>query len=223
MREDECAERERGGWGGNGPGERTPRPSYSPLKPPCVPCVHACSHDIVITNGANQAYMNLVLALVDSGDKVVLFRPAYFDHLMVGGMTGWESQLWGWLPTWGSQLEGVESGLSLLRGTQWPFSLPRRGKPSYLNPDPSGGASVVLGECDPVILKPSTLPKYPPPHTHNTHTEPSDDGRGRLGGFGRVRPGDPQTLGGVAEGGARGRHRPPDQDGHHREPLKPHR
>ncbi len=41
-----------------------------------------------MTNGGNQAFVNLVLALVDEGDAVVLFKPAYFDHIMTVQMTG---------------------------------------------------------------------------------------------------------------------------------------
>ena len=42
-------------------------------------------YDICVTHGGNQAFVNLVLSLVDEGDQVVLFRPAYFDHIMVRG------------------------------------------------------------------------------------------------------------------------------------------
>ncbi|KAG1672270.1 hypothetical protein FOA52_004284 [Chlamydomonas sp. UWO 241] len=45
-------------------------------------------HDIFITNGGNQAYMNLVISLVDESDKTVLFAPAYFDHIMSHQMVG---------------------------------------------------------------------------------------------------------------------------------------
>lgn len=41
-----------------------------------------------MTSGANQAFTNLVVALVDSGDKSVLFTPYYFNHLMALQMTG---------------------------------------------------------------------------------------------------------------------------------------
>ena len=36
----------------------------------------------MITSGANQAFVNVVLALVDASDRVVLFSPYYFNHLM---------------------------------------------------------------------------------------------------------------------------------------------
>ena len=35
-----------------------------------------------VTAGANQAYTNLVLTLLDAGDAAVLFRPYYFNHAM---------------------------------------------------------------------------------------------------------------------------------------------
>lgn len=40
-------------------------------------------HNVCVTHGANQAFINIVLSLVDSSDRVVLFKPVYFDHLMV--------------------------------------------------------------------------------------------------------------------------------------------
>jgi aromatic aminotransferase len=44
--------------------------------------------DIMVTSGANQAFTNVVLTLVDAQDKVVLFKPYYFNHLMAIQMTG---------------------------------------------------------------------------------------------------------------------------------------
>lgn len=42
----------------------------------------------MVTSGANQAFTNIVLTLVDAEDKVVLFKPYYFNHLMALQMTG---------------------------------------------------------------------------------------------------------------------------------------
>ena len=42
----------------------------------------------MVTAGANQAYTNVVLALLDAGDAAVLYRPYYFNHLMALQMTG---------------------------------------------------------------------------------------------------------------------------------------
>jgi hypothetical protein len=36
----------------------------------------------MVTAGANQAFVNLVLTLCDASDKVVLFAPYYFNHLV---------------------------------------------------------------------------------------------------------------------------------------------
>lgn len=44
--------------------------------------------DIMVTSGANQAFTNIVLTLVDAEDQVVLFKPYYFNHLMACQMTG---------------------------------------------------------------------------------------------------------------------------------------
>lgn len=42
----------------------------------------------MVTAGANQAFTNVVLTLLDTKDKVVLFKPYYFNHLMAVQMTG---------------------------------------------------------------------------------------------------------------------------------------
>jgi aromatic aminotransferase len=42
----------------------------------------------MVTAGANQAFVNVVLTLVDAEDSVVLFKPYYFNHLMAIQMTG---------------------------------------------------------------------------------------------------------------------------------------
>ena len=42
----------------------------------------------MVTAGANQAFVNIVLALLDPADEVVLFLPYYFNHLMALQMTG---------------------------------------------------------------------------------------------------------------------------------------
>jgi hypothetical protein len=41
-----------------------------------------------VTAGANQAFVNIVLSLVDESDSVVLFKPYYFNHIMALQMTG---------------------------------------------------------------------------------------------------------------------------------------
>eukprot|EP00299_Pterocystis_sp_00344_P014797 c7351_g1_i2.p1 GENE.c7351_g1_i2~~c7351_g1_i2.p1 ORF type:complete len:409 (+),score=93.18 c7351_g1_i2:115-1227(+) len=43
--------------------------------------------DVMVTSGANQAYINLALTLCDSNSKAVLFAPYYFNHIMALQMT----------------------------------------------------------------------------------------------------------------------------------------
>lgn len=40
------------------------------------------NHHVMVTSGANQAYMNCVLSLLEGGDQAVFFRPYYFNHIM---------------------------------------------------------------------------------------------------------------------------------------------
>lgn len=42
----------------------------------------------MVTAGANQAFVNVLLTLTDAEDAVVLFWPYYFNHLMACQMTG---------------------------------------------------------------------------------------------------------------------------------------
>ncbi|CAH2067981.1 unnamed protein product [Thlaspi arvense] len=43
---------------------------------------------VMVTAGANQAFVNLVLTLCDAGDSVVMFEPYYFNAYMAFQMTG---------------------------------------------------------------------------------------------------------------------------------------
>lgn len=57
----------------------------------CVaPCPLYCTlqYEVMVTAGANQAFVNIVLSLVDESDTVVLFKPYYFNHIMALQMTG---------------------------------------------------------------------------------------------------------------------------------------
>jgi hypothetical protein len=49
----------------------------------------------MVTSGANQAFVNAVLALCDTSDRVVLFVPYYFNHIMALQMTGGAPQVGG--------------------------------------------------------------------------------------------------------------------------------
>ena len=42
----------------------------------------------MVTAGANQAFVNVLLTLTDADDPVVFFKPYYFNHLMACQMTG---------------------------------------------------------------------------------------------------------------------------------------
>ncbi len=44
--------------------------------------------EVMVTAGGNQAFINLVMALCDSGDEAILFTPYYFNHLMAFQMAG---------------------------------------------------------------------------------------------------------------------------------------
>jgi len=44
--------------------------------------------ELMVTSGANQAFANIVLALLDAEDAAVLFAPFYFNHMMALQMTG---------------------------------------------------------------------------------------------------------------------------------------
>jgi aspartate/methionine/tyrosine aminotransferase len=40
------------------------------------------NHRVMVTAGANQAFMNCILTLLGDGDECVFFRPYYFNHIM---------------------------------------------------------------------------------------------------------------------------------------------
>ena len=45
-------------------------------------------YNVMVTAGANQAFINVLLTLTDASDEVILFKPYYFNHLMALQMTG---------------------------------------------------------------------------------------------------------------------------------------
>lgn len=45
------------------------------------------NHDVMVTVGANQAYVNCVLTILQDTDKCVVFTPYYFNHVMALQMT----------------------------------------------------------------------------------------------------------------------------------------
>lgn len=50
-------------------------------------------YDVMVTTGAQQAFLNCLLTLCDHGDGVVLFKPYYFNHAMAIQMTGSKAHL----------------------------------------------------------------------------------------------------------------------------------
>ena len=48
---------------------------------------------VMVTAGANQAYMNCILTLLNEGQTCVLFQPYYFNHLMAVQMTWGEDSI----------------------------------------------------------------------------------------------------------------------------------
>lgn len=54
------------------------------------------THEIIVTSGANQAFLNCVLTMMDTAsEKAIAFRPFYFNHVMAWQMTlnDYEQQL----------------------------------------------------------------------------------------------------------------------------------
>jgi aspartate/methionine/tyrosine aminotransferase len=45
------------------------------------------NHNVMITTGANQAFVNVVISLLSQGDQCVVFKPYYFNHVMAVQMT----------------------------------------------------------------------------------------------------------------------------------------
>src|SRR5690606_27152612 len=49
---------------------------------------HLRDREIMVTAGANQAFLNVALACCDVGDEAIIFSPYYFNHLMTLQMCG---------------------------------------------------------------------------------------------------------------------------------------
>jgi aspartate/methionine/tyrosine aminotransferase len=43
--------------------------------------------DVIVTSGANQAYMNCICTLLSEGEQCIVFQPYYFNHVMAVQMT----------------------------------------------------------------------------------------------------------------------------------------
>ena len=57
-------------------------PSPDCHKPSISTYMSVAQVEIMVTAGANQAFTNVAVALLDASDKAVLFSPYYFNHLM---------------------------------------------------------------------------------------------------------------------------------------------
>ena len=45
-------------------------------------------NNIMVTSGGNQAFINVLMAITDIGDEIILLTPYYFNHLMAHQFTG---------------------------------------------------------------------------------------------------------------------------------------
>mmetsp|Transcript_37014 Transcript_37014/g.71727 ORF Transcript_37014/g.71727 Transcript_37014/m.71727 type:complete len:443 (-) Transcript_37014:206-1534(-) len=98
--------------------------------------------EVIITTGANQAFANLVVALTDEEDTVIMFAPYYFNHKMAVQMTGGSRNL---------ELGAVDPE-TLIPSPEW---VEKR-----LADDPKGVKMVVLcSPCNPtgVVIPEETL------------------------------------------------------------------
>ena len=68
----------------------SPSPNHNPNPntEPNQDGVDLTTREMMVTNGANQAYAACLLATCDPGDEVVLFQPYYFSHLVAAQLLG---------------------------------------------------------------------------------------------------------------------------------------
>lgn len=73
-----------------GPNQPLPtRPGVNPSSPSSpLHSLPRAQYGVMVTAGANQAFTNVVLTLLDETDRAVLFAPIYFNHRMAIQMTG---------------------------------------------------------------------------------------------------------------------------------------
>lgn len=105
-------------------------------------------HDVMVTAGANQAYANAVLALVDAGDRAVLFAPYYFNHHMALTMTGADVVLGPRDPATMVTAPGLGPGGPRARPRPRARRPPRRGRPRD-------------GDREPPPAPPGPAPQHP--------------------------------------------------------------
>jgi aspartate/methionine/tyrosine aminotransferase len=87
--------------------------------------------DVMVTAGANQAFLNSVLVSMDAGDSAVVFAPYYFNHLMALQMCGHAEHT----------LIGPAAGEQLHPDLDWlEKTLKRRNRAPAVGADSRGGA-----------------------------------------------------------------------------------
>lgn len=64
--------------------------------------------EVMVTAGGNQAFLNVVMTLLDPGDEVVLFQPYYFNHLMTLQLAGAKVRLAGCGPDLSPDIEALD-------------------------------------------------------------------------------------------------------------------
>jgi aspartate/methionine/tyrosine aminotransferase len=66
------------------------------------------SSDLILTSGANQAFMNVILAVLDPGDEVILPSPYYFNQKMAIEMIGGKVKVSPTTNNWQLDLQDIE-------------------------------------------------------------------------------------------------------------------
>lgn len=66
---------------------------------------------IIVTNGANQAFVNVLLTLCDPGDRVALITPYYFNHQMACEFSGIQTDFVNMGPNFILDEEAIEKSL----------------------------------------------------------------------------------------------------------------
>lgn len=75
--------------------------------------VSPTTHQVMVTAGANQAYMNAVVALTDEADVGVLFAPFYFNHEMAHSLASVQCDVLPCQPdTWQPDLHALRMRLA---------------------------------------------------------------------------------------------------------------
>jgi len=138
----------------------------------------------MVTAGANQAFVNVALGILDPGDKVILVSPYYFSHLAAIQMASAQAVVTGYQPnTFLPDLDQIQDALETARAQDKPIKAVVVTSPN----NPSGAvvpphtmhalveltakqrAWLVLDETYEAVLHPEDPP--PTPH-HSPPTTP---------------------------------------------------